>query len=116
MVAGTSITYYLPTYSDPDGDTVILNSASAVFIVYDDTTLSYLISPSTSDGGYSGVLIYLYDGYVTANFSFQVIVSNLPPIFSAPLIDQTVVVGFSLTYVLPDSTDPEGGAVTITAV
>ena len=23
--AGTSITYYLPTYSDPDGDTVILN-------------------------------------------------------------------------------------------
>ena len=87
-----------------------------MFIVYDDTTQSYIISPSTSDIGYSSVLIYLYDGYVTANFSFQVIVSNLPPIFSAPLIDQTVVVGFSLTYVLPDSTDTEGGAVTITAV
>ena len=109
------MTYSLPTTLDAEGNTVTITcvvcagSISGSDYVWSSTNLMkgpYLVTLGISDG---------INPQVT--YSFNVIVTNLPPLFSSLLIDQYVIAGsISTNYILPSFSDPEGASVTLTLV
>jgi hypothetical protein len=61
--------------------------------------------------------VTITDGVNSPVTSFNIIVStNSPPTFATALATQTVTIGFSKTYPLPATSDPEGAVVSVTSV
>ncbi len=87
---GRSITYTLPSYSDPESETVALSFASSPTASF--VTLSsdeFTISPTIAHSGSYTITVSLSDGVnAPQNYPFQITVNpNTPPTFSAPLLD-----------------------------
>ena len=56
------------------------------------------------------ISLSLFDGAMTTISTFNLIVVNNPPVFTQPLIDQTLNIGSSITYQIPPAIDPEGNS------
>lgn len=116
---GSTVTYALPTASDPEASTVTMtavqNGAPSLpsFITFSGGVFTIV---GNSIGTYI-IDVTLSDGVNTPVSSFSIIVSSTsPPTFVSPLVTQNILLGNTVTYALPSTSDPASLPVTLSAV
>lgn len=122
MSLGSTKTVTLPSYSDPESQTVTLSAVTSggtslpAFVTLSGST--FTVTPTlTSQVSTVQIDVTLSDGINSPISSFTITVqANQPPAFASPLGAMTCDVGQACSYTLPAATDPEGSTVTLSAV
>ena len=113
--AGATLTYPLPTTIDAEGNTVTITCVTCSGSI---SGTNYVWSSTYLMKGTYPVTIAISDGVnAQITYSFNVIVTNLPPLFSPLPVDQNAIAdSISTDYILPPLSDPEGAPVTLALV
>ena len=119
-----SVTYALPSYSDPEGNTVTLTtveqgqSTLPSFVTFDSATSTYTINPTSSAliGTTITISVTLSDTVLSSTYTFTITVpaNTAPTIGTQTPTNQVVHVNSMVSYTLPTATDAESNPITTT--
>ncbi|MEM9144649.1 MAG: putative Ig domain-containing protein [Pseudomonadota bacterium] len=123
-IVGTGFTLILPgdVFSDPDGDDLTLSANPPDWLVFDPATRVLTGTPGEGDIGTATVTVTASDGEFTADEVFEIVIEaeaiNQAPVVDVPVLDQSATAGTPFSLTLPGETfsDPDGDALSLTAV
>jgi hypothetical protein len=125
-VAGAAFSLTLPagTFNDPDGGALTysatgLNGAALpTWLTFNASTRTFSGTPTFANVGAVGVQVSATDpAGLSANETFNIAVTDAPPVLATQTPDQNAVVGSAFSLALPAATfsDPDGGALAYSA-
>jgi hypothetical protein len=114
MVAGSSLTYTLPSITDPENDPCTVTfTTHPPWATFNQTHITFN-PPSTAAAGTFEVIIEISDGVNNPLFSFNLILgANTPAVFLTTPMGQSTRSGVAISYTLPGTYDAESDPVTI---